>query len=141
MKILSATNETQGMRENDFCWALEGELVFFVPFECGRGTVDDECGCRRAMAGLSSHRATTTIKVVERPDLTLATYRQLIADGYISQGYVTEDLLASSEVRAWLKDNGDELIAIADHWEAGTVVERRGNLMLLRSGPSAVSRP
>ena len=30
MKVLTATGQTQGWRDNDFCWAVEGELVLFV---------------------------------------------------------------------------------------------------------------
>jgi hypothetical protein len=56
MNALTATKQTQGWRDNDFCWTLEGELVFFPPIECGRGSIDDGCGCRRSMAGLASQR-------------------------------------------------------------------------------------
>jgi hypothetical protein len=28
MKVLVATNETQGMFEDDYCWTVEGELVY-----------------------------------------------------------------------------------------------------------------
>ena len=38
------------------------------------------------MAGLVRHRATTTIKVIEREDLDPETYFVLIADGLESQG-------------------------------------------------------
>ena len=86
MKVLAATRQTQGWRDNDFCWTVEGELVFFAPFECSRGFVDDDCGCRRSMAGLVRHRATTTIKLIEREDLDPETYFVLIADGLESQG-------------------------------------------------------
>ena len=86
MKVLAATRQTQGWRDNDFCSTVEGELVFFAPFECSRGFVDDDCGCRRSMAGLVRHRATTTIKVIEREDLDPETYFVLIADGLESQG-------------------------------------------------------
>ena len=92
MKVLVATNETQGARENDFCWTVEGELVFIPPIECGRGYVDDNCGCRRSMAGMVSWRATTTVKVVEREDLDPTNYYTLVVDALESQGYVTKEL-------------------------------------------------
>jgi hypothetical protein len=31
MKVLISTDQTQGWRANDFCWTVEGELVFFPP--------------------------------------------------------------------------------------------------------------
>ncbi len=131
--MLTATNETQGRRANDFCWTVEGELVCFPPIECSCGTIDDGCGCHRGMAGLASHRATTTMKVIERPDLDPKTYSALISDGYQKQGYLNEDLLADAEVRAWLRDAIDELIQLADPWPVGTVLERRGDVIRLRS--------
>jgi hypothetical protein len=113
MKVLTATSQTQGWRENDFCWTVEGELVFFPQIECGRGTIDDDCGCRRSMAGLVSHRATTTMKVTERKDLNPDTYFTLIADGLESQRYVTEELIANRRVKEWVHELADELITLA----------------------------
>ena len=131
MKVLVATTETQGWRENDFCHAVEGELVLFVP-ACDCGTVDDGCGCRRALAGSVSHRATTTIKVRQRSDLTPGSYSALIPDSLESQGYVDQELLKDSEVREWVQDLTDDLIRIAHHFPAGAVLERRDDMMLVR---------
>ena len=33
MKVVTATSQTQGWRDNDFCWTVEGELLFFAPLE------------------------------------------------------------------------------------------------------------
>lgn len=133
MKVLTATRRTQGWRDNDFSWTVEGELVFFAPFECGRGSVDDDCGCRRSMAGLVSHRATTTVRVVEREDLDPETYFALIADGLASQGYVTEELMANRNVDEWVHDLTDELIYLAANCSVGTVLERRGDVIAPRT--------
>ena len=132
MKVLTATNHTQGQRDNDFCWALEGELVLFPPIDCGRGSIDDRCGCRRSMAGLASHRATTTIQVEDRPELDPDTYFMLISDSLRDQGYVTEELMEDPEVDEWLRDITDELMHIADAFPAATVLERRGDLVSVR---------
>jgi hypothetical protein len=141
MKVLTATSQTQGWRHNDFCWAVEGELVFFAPFECGRGSIDDECGCRRSMAGLASHRATTTMKVVEREDLDPETYFALIADGVQSQGYVSEELLGNPNVNEWVHDLAHELIYLGACCPIDTVFERRGDVVAVRPvrrpGPQA----
>lgn len=132
MKVLTATRRTQGWRDNDFSWTVDGELVFFTPIECDRGSVDDDCGCRRSMAGLVSHRATTTMKVVDR-DLDPETYFALIADGLESQGYVTNELMANPNVNQWVHDLTDELIYLAAVCPVGTVVERRGDILAPRA--------
>jgi hypothetical protein len=132
MRILTATNQTQGRRDNDFCWTLEGELVLFPPLECGRGSIDDRCGCRRSMAGLASHRATTTVQVVDRTELDPDTYFMLISDSLRDQGYVTAGLMADPERNHWLKDITDELIHIAGTFPVATVLERRGDLVSVR---------
>lgn len=133
MKVLVATTETQGWRENDFCAAVEDELVLFVPFQCSGGSIDDGCGCRRAMSGSASHRATTTVKVVERTDLSRETYLVLVADSLESQGYIDQELLKKTEVSEWVQDLADDLIRIAAAFPVGTVLERRGELMRVRS--------
>ena len=133
MKVLTATSETQEWRDNDFSHTVDGELVFFPPLECGRGSVDDDCGCRRSMAGLTSHRATTTIKVLEREDLDPAGYFVIIADGLQSQGYVTDELLATPDVNEWVHHLTNELLYLASRCPVGTVLERRGDLMSIRT--------
>lgn len=133
MRVLAATSQTQGWRDNDFSWTVEGELVFFGPLECGRGSIDDDCGCRRSMAGLVSHRATTTMKVVEREDLDADTYFALIADGLGSQGYVTEELMTDRDVNEWIRGLTDELIELAAGCPVGTVLERRGDVVASRT--------
>lgn len=132
MKVLTATKKTQGWRDNDFCWAVEGELVVFPPIECSCGSVDDGCGCHRAMAGLASHRATTTIEVRERKDLNHKTYFALVADGLEAQGYLRPNSLRDPEVRNWLVDVVGELEISARVFPAGAVLERRGNCLHLR---------
>ena len=61
-----------------------------MPFiECDDG---DQCGCTRSFAGLTSHRATTTAVVVDRPELDQATYTGLLLD----------DLTTTSPRHDWL---------------------------------------
>lgn len=88
--------------------------MLFPPLECGRGSIDDRSGCRRSMAGLASHRATTTIKVADREELDPDTYFTLISDGLRDQGYLTKELMRDPEVNTWLSDVTDELVHIAD---------------------------
>jgi hypothetical protein len=98
MNALVTTNTTQGWRDNDFCWTVEGELVFMPPIECDSGSVDDACGRRRSMTGVASHRATTTVKVADREELDPDSYFTLIRDALMYQGYVTRDLLTIPDV-------------------------------------------
>jgi len=106
MKLFTATRQTQGQRDNDFCWAEEDELVRF-PFECDGERVDGQCGCRRSMAGLLSQKATTTFKVVELPI------------GKEALQFVTR--LPDEEL--------DQLLYAASRFQIGAVCERRGNLI------------
>jgi hypothetical protein len=80
MNVLVATSLTQGWRDNDFCWTVEDELVAFPPLDCEGGSIDDGCGCRRSVAGVASHRATTPIKVAHREQLDPNTYFTLICE-------------------------------------------------------------
>lgn len=134
MRVLTATKRTQGQRSNDFSWTVEGELVTFPVIECGHGTIDDGCGCKRSMAGLASHRATTTVQVTDRPDLTPGLYRTLIVDGLKAQGYLNDQLLESREVQEWVGETVDELVFIAAIFEMGTVLERRDGGVSVRAG-------
>lgn len=133
MKVLTATNESQGWRSNDYCCTVEGELVVFPPIECDLATIDDECGCRRGMMGLASHRATSTIKVLDRPELKRATYFDLVADGLREQGYLPDHLRGDPEVERWLEDFVDDLVQVASRFDPGTVLERRGDRLGVRS--------
>ncbi len=131
MKVLTATHETQGRRDNDFCSAVEGEMVLFPPIECGHGSIDDHCGCHRSMAGVASHRATTTIKVADR-ELDPDTYSTMILEGLRDQGYVTDELMADPKVSEWLRDLAEELMHLADAFPVASVIERRGEVVSVR---------
>jgi hypothetical protein len=132
MKVLTVTRRTQGWRDNDFCCAVEGELVLFPPIECGHGYIDDQCGCRRSMAGLASHLCTTTIKVADREEIDPETYFMLISEGLADMGYVTKELREDPEVIEWLHDTTAELMCIADAFPTETVLERRGEWVSVR---------
>lgn len=133
MKVLTATRETQGWRDNDYCWTIEGELVLFVPLECDGGSVDDECGCRRGMAGMTSYRATSTMKVIEREDLDPDRYFELVAGNLQAQGYLNDALLENPEVNDWVHQLTDELIEIGASAPVGAVLERRDNTLRIRT--------
>ena len=129
MKVLVATEETQGKRDNDFFWCQEGELVKFG-VECDRDKhdIDGDCGCRRSMVGFKSHKGTTTFKVAER---TMSRKR-----------FITR-LRASEESAGWkstpreIRYNAIELLDLAEQYEVGTVLEKRGSEIQVRVEPDA----
>jgi len=67
MKVLVATERTQGDLAGDYDYCVPGELLW-LPMVCDADRRDPSggCGCGRGFGGLTSHRATTTGEVVER---------------------------------------------------------------------------
>jgi hypothetical protein len=123
MKILVATALTQGLRPGDYNYCLEGELVWVQePCDRDKRNPDMPCGCGRGLAGVASHRATTTARIVEsdltREELVLAVETSL-RDG----GWPVE----------WADDVAEDNLYAASQFPAGTVVQRR--LELLISSP------
>lgn len=123
MKVLVATALTQGARAGDYHHCVDGELVW-VQEPCDRdlrNPAQMPCGCGRGFAGAASHRATTTARVVDsaltRDELVLA-FRTSLADG----GWPRE----------WAEDVADDNVFAASQFPAGTVVERRLDLLFSR---------
>lgn len=121
MRVLVATEATQGDREDDFSWATPGELVMFgvVCASDLRGT-GRGCGCGRAFAGLHSARATTTAQVAEWPgrldDLVLAFRDSLAQGGWLDFDGTPE------EVAGVVHEAVMEVLLVADRYSAGTVI-------------------
>lgn len=128
MKILVATKEMQGVRKNDFAWANEGELLTFAS-ECDGEKVDGRCGCRRAMSGLDTKKATTTMKVVDRPDMTVDKLTDLMAASLVAAGWFTK---VDAECRELAAMTAKDVERIARAFPAGVVLERRGDDFVLR---------
>lgn len=123
VKILVATEFTQGMEPDDYHYCVEGELVW-VQEPCTRDRDDarGSCGCGRAFTGAASHRATTTALVTEsgmtRDDVVLA-FQTSLSDG----GWPVE----------WAEAVTDENLEIAAHFPAESVIGRRLDGFLLRA--------
>ena len=81
MKVFVATHDGQGARDTDFCWTTDGEVVEWAMACDADDESDGGCGCQRAMAGLSSAKATTTFKVAELP-LTQRDYIKAVRESY-----------------------------------------------------------
>lgn len=129
MRLLTATARAQGHRDNDFNWCIEGELVMPPPVVCAadRDDPDGGCGCGRAFAGLSSHKATTTAIVRNLPELTRDDLVEAVRSSLDQQGWPTDEA-----------DNiADDLVEVAAAFDTGTVVEQRLGDIAVRVQPPA----
>ena len=125
MKILTATATSQGARDNDFNWAVEGELVLIQP-PCATDERDPDggCGCGRAFAGINSHRATTTAQIRELP-LKYADVVEAYGSYLESAGY-------GRPPRTMLNRITNDMLELVCDWEVGAIVERRLDVIKLR---------
>ena len=121
MKVLIATEETQGTVPGDFNFTNVGELVHLPIFTCdsAKGDPDHSCGCTRAFEGFVSLKAGTTAKVVEHA-VTLAQYiveleSSLKATGFLEIGGPSLVMRVAQEVFDTVK-----------HFEPGEVIGNRG---------------
>ncbi|GAA4229729.1 hypothetical protein GCM10022254_22830 [Actinomadura meridiana] len=123
MKLLTATNSTQGFRDNDFDWCVEGELVH-IGMVCAldRDDPDGGCGCGRSFAGLNSHRATTTAMVREIPGFGEDDYVLAIRSSLEQQG--CDPSFAEHEAAL--------LRCLVRDWPVGVIVERRLDEIVVR---------
>jgi len=123
MKLLTATTTGQGQRRNDYCWTVEGELVY-LGLICGRDEregPDGGCGCGRGFGGLNSHRATTTAMVRDVEDFTLAMYAEALRS-YLEQAGWAELM---EDAAGLALQEAAEMAELADRYPAGTILERR----------------
>lgn len=123
LPVLVATKETQGQRRNDFCWCDDGEPVRFT-VQCDGETVDGNCGCRRSMSGMTTHRATTTFRVKPLP-ITREQFVDMLRASHARSGFpIVEDRL--------YQEDADELLRLAAAFPANAVIEKRGGKMQTR---------
>ena len=93
------------------------------------GDVVNCFGCAPAFARLNSHRATTTAMVKE-VDMSEADYVEALRSSLAQQGWPTEDVV---ELADWLAQ-------LVGGWPVGSIIERRGDDMLIRSTAPQTSR-
>ena len=118
MKVLVATEETQGQRRNDFCHVPEGELVFPGPLHT-KGTVDDACGCLRSLTGVACSKGTTTVRVVER-EMTEADLAAKFREAVKRGGWTLDDAVVAKMAH--------RMAHIMENFRAGAVLEYRGGV-------------
>jgi len=130
MKLFVATKQGQGVRDNDFCWVPEDELVKFG-MACDDTGIDGNCGCMRSMCGVDSHTATTTFKVINLKMTKEEFIRKLVVS-YKLAGWgegEPEDKIVKTNT-----EEAEELIRMADTFDVGDVCEKRGPDIQTRGG-------
>lgn len=123
MKLLTATNRTQGRRASDFTWCTEGELVTPVVIICGwdeREGADGGCGCGRSFGGLHSGKSTTTA-IVSDLDFTIVDVVTAVRASREQGGWAA--LLEDPE--RFIAEEVTEMIDAAEPYAVGTVLEIR----------------
>lgn len=155
MLVLIATNELQGVANDDYSWTVEGELVTPIATECASG---ERCGCNRGFPGLASGSATTTAMIVDRPGITEDDLREAVHD-WLDRGGWIELLEQNLEAKAIAEGHSglgfndleeiDHMVdsIIDEHvvmigevcaaFPEGSIISRRGPLVSLRSHPFA----
>lgn len=136
MKVLVATEETQGRRKSDFFWTNVGELVTFG-YQCdGNDDLDGGCGCQRSMVGIETLKATTTFEVVERPALTRPLLYDELAGFYKRGGW--DKVLDSKDLDAEIHQSIYGIEQVCAVFGVGTVLEKRGEEFVPRVKPGAL---
>ena len=125
MLVLEATDEFQGLRPGDYHHAANGELVHLPVSNCDCA----DCGCSRGFCGFDSHRATTTAKVVDRPDYNIERLAKELATSLCQGGWI-EEANPSDELVVGL---AIEIVELASQWssdpDTGSVLELEGEVL------------
>ena len=115
MRVLVATNQGQGGRDDDFFYALEGEHVHLPVEAC----IDDLCTCRDAVTGLSTGSGSTTFLAVERPALERDEYAEMLTDALEREGWLSE--FEGDRLTHWIQRHVD----VAADAPEGSVIRTR----------------
>jgi hypothetical protein len=115
MKLLTAHN--LNTRPSDFSFTELGEIVVPNHLVCDSGP---SCGCERAVVGVTTHRATTTMRVTDQPlcapDITALIGSYAAATG-LTEADARQLFTESAAVAAQLPDGTILRIeATGGHW-------------------------
>jgi hypothetical protein len=128
LKYLVSTRRTQGERANDSNSVPGVELVD-IPGKSHENPDDPLCACARRFVGFDSRQATTTAEIVES-DMTPLEYIGRFHVMLLGAGFPN-----TPQLRADAANDATELLCLAAQWPVGTVVERRGDEIRVRSFP------
>lgn len=125
LKLLVATSRGQGERPGDFCFAVDGELVY-LGFVCARDQEDPDggCGCGRAFTGLNSGKASTTAEVREL-DLSEDDLRMAIGSSLEQAGW--------EHPEAHIAGMAEDLLELAEDLPVGVLIGRRLDEVIIRA--------
>lgn len=131
MKVLVATRDTQRSVANDYSFTIEGELVYIQATDCSNPL----CGCDRGFAGMGSHRATTTAKIVDRSELTESDVRRALVDSLAAGGWLGA-MEAAGFVEEGIQELLDILHRVTENAPIGTLVRRTGDIVWMNHPPT-----
>jgi len=127
MNIFVSTKETQGYRKNDFCFVPENEPVRFGSIECDH-SADGKCGCKRSLVGAYCRTATTTFKVVNTP-MSKRNFVERMLQSSRDGGWPID---TNKELYSAVYDDIQEILKIAEYFNDGDILERRGRKIQTR---------
>jgi hypothetical protein len=131
VKVLVATQHTQGSQPDDYCFTLEGELVTPLAVACS----NPSCGCRRGFPGLASSRATTTALVVDLPHIDEPALVTAITDSLERGGWFRG--LSARACRHMVDDHVQAVHTVCARYPVGTIVVRSDEHVYLRTARAA----
>ena len=138
MRILVSTD---GTKADDFNFTKPDEIVRFGHV-CDNGCA---CGCSRSMVGIESGKATTAVKIFDRPDIDEPSLAQMFLDSYKQAGWLSYTLAAAQRQAHYIADycrtrivgtviEPVRLIARADIEKATRVQTDEANAILKKAG-------
>lgn len=115
--IIAPTVELAGKGVLDFCWSTPGEPLI-IGSKCSRDTPTGACGCRRAMSGILSRKATTIGIIAEIP----YSMEQLAKASYAGFYGTAIDLSKSIDT---IIESAADALSDTDEWqgEDNTIIE------------------
>ncbi|MFF1612240.1 hypothetical protein ACFVYA_31040 [Amycolatopsis sp. NPDC058278] len=128
LKYFVSTHRTQGERDNDSN-SIPGTELVDLPGECHDDPDSPFCGCARSFVGINSRQTSTTAQVIAT-DMTAAEYIGRFHAALLTLGWKD-----NADTRNGVIDAAVELLLLAAMWPVGTVVERRGREIRVRSFP------
>lgn len=133
MLVLEATSKRQGERDGDYHWCIDGELAYQPGIDCA----SPGCGCDRGWAGVDSHRATTTVQVVDRSDFTVKDLASQLAVSLCDGGWIETPDPTDEMVSMFV----EEVVELANYFGEGAVLEREGQWTKVRDGSTESANP
>lgn len=127
MHVLVATRRTQGTDPDDCSGAMDGELVLLPIGQSDPGWTVTHHVRGRHFVGLESRERTTTAEVIDL-DVTADVIIGYVREALSRHGSGNADALAAGAHRL-----GTEMLELASHFAVGTVVEKRGELIIART--------